>query len=237
MFTLCIPTMNRFDSFLKDFIPKYLSNPLVNEIIITDETGEDFEKITNTYNDSKLRVFKNEQRLGPFLNKWKALNLATGDWIVLMDSDNFADVDYFTAAKQFIETNQLKQNTVLMPSWARPLHSYKDCPPSFSKHNTSISTAFHLSKCMNTGNYILSSDLVKGLNIEKELPQIPYSSACDVIYFNTLLLEQFPNLTFYIVNDMEYDHATHEGSIYLQTHNQFQGFNQYVHRRFYQLFQ
>lgn len=237
MFSLCIATMNRYDTFLKDFIPKYLANPNIGEIIITDENGEDFEKIQANFSDPKLKVYKNEQRLGPFLNKWKALNLATNKWVAIMDSDNFADTDYFLAAKSFIETNKLEDNTVLMPSWARPLHSYKDCPSQFSRKTVNVHLAFYLSKCMNTGNYILSSDLIKGLNLEKEMSQIQYSSACDVIYFNTLLLEQFSNITFYIVKDMEYDHATHDGSIYLQTCNQYQGFNQYVHNRFYKLFQ
>jgi hypothetical protein len=28
MFTLCIPTMDRFDSFLSNYLPKYLNNIL-----------------------------------------------------------------------------------------------------------------------------------------------------------------------------------------------------------------
>ena len=45
MFTLCIPTLNRFDDFLSKYLPKYLENNLINEIIITDENGDDVNKI------------------------------------------------------------------------------------------------------------------------------------------------------------------------------------------------
>ena len=37
----------------------------------------------------------NESRLGPFRNKFKSIKLANSKWIALIDSDNFADNDYF----------------------------------------------------------------------------------------------------------------------------------------------
>jgi len=37
MFSLCIPTMDRFDNFLSRYLPKYLANEYVSEVIITDE--------------------------------------------------------------------------------------------------------------------------------------------------------------------------------------------------------
>lgn len=45
MFSLCIPTMDIFDDFLSIYLPKYINNSLIIEIIITDENG--FNKINN----------------------------------------------------------------------------------------------------------------------------------------------------------------------------------------------
>ena len=91
MFSLCIPTMDRFDGFLHRYLEKYLDNELITEIIITDENGNDINKIKNIYTENaKLKLYKNTNRLGPFLNKIKACSLANNEWIVLMDSDNFA---------------------------------------------------------------------------------------------------------------------------------------------------
>ena len=48
MFTLCIPTIDRFDKFLSRYLPEYINNSLINEIIITDENGNDIDKIDST---------------------------------------------------------------------------------------------------------------------------------------------------------------------------------------------
>ena len=37
MFSLCIPTIDRFDDFLSRYLVQYLENEYINEIIITDE--------------------------------------------------------------------------------------------------------------------------------------------------------------------------------------------------------
>ncbi len=235
--TLCIPTMDRYDTFLKNFIPKYIDIPSISEIIITDENGNDVQKIIENGLHPKLKLFKNSQRLGPFLNKYNACLHAKNDWIVLMDSDNFADNTYFEAAIKFIEDNKLQPSqTILMPSFARPLHDYRTLPPIIKKNNITKLQAYEASKCFNTGNYILSKDLIDGLNLKNDAKLVQFSSSIDVLFFNTLLIEQFPNLTFYIVPDMQYEHATHDGSIYIQTHRQFAQFNNYATQRFLSYF-
>ena len=126
MFSLCIPTMDRFDIFLSRYLVKYLDNEYINEIIITDENGNDIEKIKNMFGDNnKLVLIKNEKCLEPFLNKLKVCSLAKNEWIVLMDSDNFAYKDYFIVAKKYIEEKIGEQkNIILAPSKARTNFDY-----------------------------------------------------------------------------------------------------------------
>ena len=76
--------------------------------------------------------------------------------------------------------------------------------------------------------------LIDHLNINNELNNISQSSSCDVIYFNTLLFEQF-DLHLHVVPGLEYDHVVHDGSVYLNTHIQFKDFANIVHNRFYNL--
>ena len=38
-FTLCIPTMNRFDNFLKRNLPYFIQEPRIDQIVICDENG------------------------------------------------------------------------------------------------------------------------------------------------------------------------------------------------------
>jgi hypothetical protein len=240
MFSLCIATMNRYEKFLKKYLPYYLDIDLVDEIIITDENGKDIECIQKDFQSSKLKLFQNTTQLGPFLNKLKAMKLAKNDWIVIIDSDNFADKEYFVTANNYILSKNLKNETILAPSFAKPNFNYTIFSNTIStKSNMKELTKYNkpgyspFTTLMNTGNYIIHKYLVQNINIEKENDIIPKTSACDVIYFNTLLIEQFANLEIHIVSNLEYTHVVHDDSIYIRTHKQYPSINTKVHERFY----
>lgn len=234
MFSLCIPTMNRFDDFLKHNIPKYLENKLIDEIIIVDENGKDYEKCKSIYeSNSKIKLFKNDTQLGPFLNKLKCCHLAKNDWIALIDSDNFANQTYFDNVMEYINTNTLNDETIISPGFAKPNFNYTTITPKVINKQTikHVNNKQLLQVLMNTGNYVIHRKLMNNINIEKETENIKKSSSCDVIYFNTLLFEQF-DLTFHILPHLEYEHVVHNKSIYLETHRQFKDFNVSIHERF-----
>lgn len=239
MFSLCIATIDRFDEFLSKYIPKYLEMDLIDEIVISDENGNDVAKIRDTFpNHPKLRLFVNENRLGPLLNKLKACYFAKNEWIALIDSDNFAGYDYFETAKNYMISNDLfnKKNIIISPSFARPNFNYKmfegiiytcnDITNEATKRPGSIETC----TLMNTGNYIINKYLTNNLDLSNE-QNIHMSSSCDVIYLNTLLFEQL-DLNFHVVPNMEYDHLCHMGSIYIQTHQYCREFGEQVHKRY-----
>jgi len=242
MFTLCIPTIDRYDSFLSKYLPNYINNDLINEIIITDENGNDIEKITQNLTSNKLKLFKNEKRLGPFLNKLSACSKASNEWIVLIDSDNFADETYFKTAYEYINNNQLEKNVILAPCFAKPRFNYSHLSGLIYKkgsfinnkqiENSRLNSYFTSSETlMNTGNYVINKFLIDNLNLKNETENINKSSACDVIYFNTLLFEQL-DLHLHVVPNLEYDHVVHDGSVYIQTHQQHVSFNISVHERY-----
>jgi len=244
MFSLCIPTMNRFDEFLNKYLDNYINLDLIDEIIITDENGDDVEKIKNKYGtNEKLKLFKNEERLGPFLNKLKACSFAKNEWIVLMDSDNFSNEKYFITVKKYIEDVIGEQkNIILAPSKAAPNFDYSHLSGFVYKNGNFISNSKEenlLMKnnnkssivMMNTGNYVINKYLIDNIDLSSEQNNIPNSSACDVIYFNTLLFEQL-DLNLHVVPNLEYSHVVHDGSIYIQTHQQFSNFNNYVHNKY-----
>lgn len=247
MFTLSIPTMDRFDDFLSKYLIDYLDNEYINEIIITDENGNDIEKIKHAFPDNqKLVLIKNNERLGPFLNKIKACSYAKNEWIVLIDSDNFAFKDYFQIAKKYIEEKVGEQkNIILAPCKAKPNFDYSHLcgfiykKGSFNqnnnlekqiiqKHNSASDTL------MNTGNYVINKYLINNLNLSLETDNIQKSSACDVIYFNILLFEQL-DLNMHIVPNLEYDHVVHNGSIYTQTCDIYKDFNNIIYNRYNKL--
>lgn len=244
MFSLCIPTIDRFDSFLQKYLEKYIDNEYINEIIITDENGNDIEKIQKVYpNNNKLVLIKNEHRLGPFLNKLKACKHAKNEWIALMDSDNFAYKDYFVTAKNYIDNIiKDKKNIILAPSKARPNFDYSHLSGFIYKNGSfkeneikekSLKKAYNFPSTvlMNTGNFVINKYLIDNLNVNNEIQNISQSSSCDVIYFNVLLFEQL-DLNLHVVSNLEYEHVVHNGSIYTQTSHQFQNFANIIHNRY-----
>lgn len=245
-FTLCIPTMDRYDNFLRYNLIKYVENPYISEIIITDENGNDIDKIIKSNIDKqKLKLYKNSKRLGPFLNKLEACKYSTNEWIALIDSDNFADNEYFKIAYEYIKNIKNSKYNIISPSFAKPRFDYRHLSHKvITKNNLKLIVEFDntnrkerspLEVLMNTGNYILNKSVLTDLNLFNELNNIEYSSACDVIYFNTLLFEQL-NINFHVVYGLEYEHVIHDGSIYLKTHHNYVDFNNYIHSRFRALY-
>jgi hypothetical protein len=235
MFSLCIPTMNRFDDFLIHNIPKYLENKFVDEIIITDENGADIEKIKNHFgnNNPKLKLFKNEHRLGPFMNKLRACSYAKNEWIALIDSDNFADENYFITSKNYIEKNikEDEKNIILSPSKANPNFDFSMFSTFvYQKNGFPRCEYFQYRILMNLGNYIINKYLIDHLDISNETNNIQNSSTCDVIFMNTLFFEQL-DLKFHVVPDLVYTHIVHSSSIYKQLGELYTDFNESIYQR------
>jgi len=238
MFSLCIPTLERYDNFLSNNLIKYLDNDLINEIIITDENGNDIEKIekylNNHMNYNKLVLIKNENVLGPFLNKYKCCLYAKNEWIALIDSDNYADYNYFITAKNFIDKNIKNKNVILAPSFAKPTFDYRLLNNFIYKKGNYINNNNIELTLLNTGNYILNKFLINNINLDNEYEIIKCSYSCDVLFFNTLLFEQL-DLHLYVVPNLEYEHVVHNGSIYMNTHYKYQHIADIVHKRYLNL--
>jgi glycosyltransferase involved in cell wall biosynthesis len=229
--SLCIPTIDRWE-FLSVNLPKYLTNPYINEIIITDENGNDATKIREHFNDPKIKVYINEKRLGPFFNKRRAISHATNAFICLMDSDNFAPLSYFEAFYNFLEGKTPDEDTLYTPSYTLPTSNHTGF--NFTMHNGTIidKSNYKLEYkkdniVFNVGNYISSKSIHEKLILnDEELEAANNSWAVDVLYNNYLLLTKV-NAKIITVPNMAYSHIVHDGSMYIQTHRK-------VNLRFYE---
>ena len=113
--SLCIPTKGRFDTFLSNHLDEYLcylDEKIIDEIVICDEDGKDYNKIIKKYKKimeknenikNKFKLYKNNNILGVFLNKIKVCMLASHNYIALIDSDNFCERDYFKKIRDYIK--------------------------------------------------------------------------------------------------------------------------------------
>lgn len=231
--TLCIPTYNRFDTFLVHNLPKYLANHYIDEIVISDENGEDLNKIAIHFpNELRLKLFKNETRLGPFRNKDVAVSHATNEWVCLMDSDNFAPLFYFDAWAEYIRKNGINNKNIYAPCKTIPQKNHggfdfifgMNVPITKKNVNEIIKNPVGTT-LLNTGNYIFHKD--NFLDTTDVFPELHSKlDVQDVLFKNALLL--IKNSTIHVVPYMMYDHIVHNGSFFLNNISDFDNANKEV---------
>jgi hypothetical protein len=216
---IAIATMRRW-SFLKDSLPLYLGRPEVVEVIVCDETGEDYEAIQKSAfaNHPKLRLFKNERRLGIYENKLKAASLTTAAWIAVLDSDNLFGDEWF----DHLHTITFDTKTIIASADFKNLNtstgevSYPCKQFSGTKINH-MTWNFMFRKVgwnflLNDGNWIIPKGAVAVLDTTTKSSRW---EAADALY----MLRQFvfAGFTIYYAPGLEYTHIVHPGSSWLQT--------------------
>jgi glycosyltransferase involved in cell wall biosynthesis len=217
--TIAIPTMRRW-SFLKNSIPAYLARPEVAEVIVCDETGEDYDLLHKTFGDQKkLRLYKNEKRLGIYENKMKCLSLATGGWVALLDSDNIFGDEWFEALHDLDFSNKklifasadFKSLNVKTGVIKRDCESFSGLMLKANNWNTTL-TQPKWNFLLNDGNWIMHSSAFYTLdkNVKSESLQ-----AADAIFMARCFVKG--GYSIYYVPGLEYTHIVHPGSSWLLT--------------------
>ena len=228
MFSLAIPTIDRYDKYLSKTLPSYIANDLIDEIVICDENGNDVEKIKANLKSPKLKLHVNDSRLKAFRNKRKAALLTKNKWIAIIDSDNFADVNYFQNAKKYINENIGKnaQYAILNPCYSKPSFLFHWLAgKSFDKsnfvdllieqHKKKISNGSTFETQLNMMNGIYDRRIFEQMDVEKEKEVIDSSPSVDSVLFNLLAMEQL-NARIHCVPGLEYNHDISSDSFYME---------------------
>ncbi len=95
--SVIICTFNR-EKYISEAIDSVLKQTYPNfEIIVIDDASTDnTEQVLTQYkNNPKIKIFKNEQNLGISKSRNRGVSLATGEYIAMLDSD-----DYWTDTKK-----------------------------------------------------------------------------------------------------------------------------------------
>jgi glycosyltransferase involved in cell wall biosynthesis len=207
-------------SFLKDSLPHYLARPEVTEVVVCDETGEDYEAIKKSAfaNHRKLRLFKNEHRLGIYENKLKAASLATAPWIAVLDSDNLFDDAWFN----HLHTVSFDTNTIIASADFKnlntttgevsyPCKSFSGLTINKGSWNAILQKP-RWNFLLNDGNWIIPKAAVAALPTDEKSGNW---EAADAIY----MLRQFivAGFNIYYAPDLVYTHVVHPGSSWLKS--------------------
>ena len=106
-FSICIPAYK--EEFLRECIQSILQQSLQDFelIILNDYSPAPLEEIVGTFDDPRIRYFENEHNVGAvkLVSNWnKCLDLAIGDYVVIMGDDDLLEPDYLQEFSGMIST-------------------------------------------------------------------------------------------------------------------------------------
>ena len=218
--SLCISINDNYDNYnflIKYFneYVKYLDNDIIQELIISCDNENDYNKILKEYSEiiggyKKFNIYKNDDGTCLFLNKLKISNYSTCDYIALIDPDNFVDTNYFNTVRNYIN-NLNNENPVKYGIFSgfelKNIDLYKD-------FENTVLTKFNVQdyrenemfeSLLNSGNYVFSKDIINSISfIDWNIGKI---SSYDVIFFNLLCFKQLEGFEFHIVKDLVYENV------------------------------
>lgn len=105
--SVCIPTYNG-EAYIKKTLESILNQTYINvEIIIVDDGSVDKTlEIISTYNDSRIRIIKNEKNLG-MVNNWnKCFEYVTGEYILFLFQDDIISKDAIEKKVDILDKNK-----------------------------------------------------------------------------------------------------------------------------------
>jgi len=126
--TFAISAYNEFSDIhpgksITECIEWPLQDDRVDEIVISDDCSEYFDKLQNLVEKlPKVKLYRNEKNLGTFGNKKKAVSLSSNDWVILFDSDN-------VCGKQYVDNlydERWENDTIYHPICGAPLFNFAE---------------------------------------------------------------------------------------------------------------
>ena len=91
--SVCLAVYKTKPEYLKECIESILNQTFTDfEFLIVDDCPEDkeCEKIIKSYADNRIKYYRNEKNLGISRTRNKLLDLATGEYIAVMDHDDIS---------------------------------------------------------------------------------------------------------------------------------------------------
>lgn len=109
-YTIAIPAYK--SEFLKDCIQSILNQTYddFELIIVNDASPDNIDEIVNSFSDQRIRYFRNDENFGAenVVKNWnKCLELAKGDYFLLMGDDDMLSPNYLMFFSEVIDINQV----------------------------------------------------------------------------------------------------------------------------------
>tara|TARA_R110000868_G_scaffold96201_2_gene264693 strand:+ start:2866 stop:3618 length:753 start_codon:yes stop_codon:yes gene_type:complete len=209
--TFAIPNYNRIEN-VYELCQHHNEDERISEIVICDDHSDIqvLGKVADAVHDmEKVKLFRNDKNVGPFLNKVNTVFHSTNEWVILCDSDNFISKDY---VDKIFEQEPWNVDTLYCPDFAKPAFDYTGFSGKLIDNKESLSDVYlnvHNGACfLNTGNFFFNRQTY--LDITTKCTQFCADKhACDVVAFNYFWV--FFGNKIQSVKDLQYDHDHNSG--------------------------
>lgn len=211
MITLAITSYNR-DTLTLDSFRHVLQDERISEIVIVDDhSSEHYYNTLKILADGrdKVKLYRNENNLGCYHNKRRAVELASNEWVILFDSDNIIRPDYLDAIFKY---ESWHKDRIYAPSFAKPHFDYRHFDLIDRMNIRSEISRKNFEAVINTCNFFINrGQYLKVFDQEMSEPW-----TVDTMYFNYCWMKAGGDIQ--VVPGMHYDHLVHDGSHYKE-HN------------------
>lgn len=215
--SIAIPTFERTEWTLRAF-EQVLYDDRVREVVLSDDCSSvsEYANLLDCVEGmDNVSLYRNNENIGCYRNKKRAVELSTSEYCILLDSDNIIDTKFIDRLYDYI----WNPSNILAPDMGEPALNYKalsgciltqeNIAGFVDKGNTAMMLNT-MNYFVNRGRYLLTFDD----SVE------PWTS--DSIYFNYCWLRAGNRIT--IVDGLEYHHEIHKNSHYTLHNTKAPGF-------------
>ncbi|MCQ1538468.1 glycosyltransferase [Methanocalculus taiwanensis] len=102
--SICIPTYNRADMVVCAIRSALAQTYLDIEVVVVDNASTDnIEEVVASFEDSRLRFVKNKENLGLFGNFNRCIEVAQGEFLHILHSDDYIDPNFTETCVAFFD--------------------------------------------------------------------------------------------------------------------------------------
>lgn len=113
--SVLIPVYNSA-SFLRDAVQSILKQTYTDFelILLNDASTDNSEQIIKSFSDPRIRYYKNDKNLGISASRNKLLDLAQGEYLAIMDNDDFSLPERLEKQVKFMDA---KPDVAMLGTW------------------------------------------------------------------------------------------------------------------------
>jgi len=106
--SVLMPVYNTNEEFLKEAIQSILNQTFgdFEFIILDDGSKNDVESVIKSFNDDRIKFYKNEKNMGIPYTRNRLLDLANSEYLAYMDSDDTSYPNRLEIQVNFLDNNQ-----------------------------------------------------------------------------------------------------------------------------------